>query len=305
MLKTFNAAAAITLFAVNMFGQTATPAFDVATIKPAAPFSPVTLAANKIRLGMTIDASRVTIGSLSLADVIRIAYRVKSYQVTGPDWITTERFDVVAKMPEGATKEQVPEMLQALLADRFKLTIRHESREHAMYALVVGKNGPKLKEAVPDPDTPAVGQVGQVTVSGDGKGVSVAGSPVGPMRMTMGPSGNMHMEASKTTLGGLADLLSRLVDRPVVDMTELKGTYQIGLDLSMEDLRNMAKAAGMTIPGQMPGGDAGKGPADAASDPANASVFQNIQQLGLKLEPRKSQVDMIVVEHAEKVPTEN
>ena len=114
---------------------------------------------------------------MSLADLIRVAYRVKPYQLSGPDWMTAERFDVLAKMPEGATREQVPEMLKALLAEPFKLAVHRESKEHAVYALVVGKGGPKLKESAPDADAPAGGDAPaafDLHVSGRGENTQVS-----------------------------------------------------------------------------------------------------------------------------------
>jgi uncharacterized protein (TIGR03435 family) len=268
-----------------------------------------------MHVGMKIDAARVDIGSLSLADLIRIAYRVKSYQVSGPDWMASERFDVLAKLPEGASRDQVPEMLQALLAERFKLTVHRASKEHAVYALVVAKNGPKLKESLPDADAPAgdgapsapgVGNP-QVRVSGSGENtrVVVSGGQNGAMHMSMGPGGTMHLEAAKMTVAGLADMLSRFVDHPVVDLTDLKGTYQVALDLSMEDVRNAARTAGVLAPGLAAGGDAARPPAEAASDPGGLSVFAAVQQLGLKLEPRRVPIDLIVIDHLEKTSTEN
>ena len=112
------------------------------------------IASGQAHLGMNVDAARVDIGSLSLAELIRIAYGVKPYQIQGPDWISAERFDVVAKLPEGASKEQVPQMLQALLAERFQLKAHRESKEHSVYALVVGKNGPSLRNPRPIPMLP-------------------------------------------------------------------------------------------------------------------------------------------------------
>ena len=291
------------------------PAFEVASVKPAAPLDASKIMSGQMHVGMRMDAARVDIGSMSLADLIRVAYRVKPYQVSGPDWMTSERFDVLAKLPEGASREQVPEMLQALLAERFKLTVHRESKEHAVYALVVGKNGPKLKESAPDADTPAGGVPTttddvnpQVRISGRGANtqVSVSGGQIGTAHMSVGPDGTMHMEAPKMTMGALADTLSRFFDRPVVDLTELKGSYQVALDLSMEDLRNAARAYGMMAPGMAAGrGGGARQPADAASDPAGNSIFEAVQQLGLKLEPRKVPLDLIVIDHLEKAPTEN
>jgi len=155
----------------------------------------------RCHVGMKIDAARVDIGSMSLAELIRIAYRVKAYQVSGPDWMASERFDVLAKLPEGASSAQVPEMLQALLAERFKLTMHRESKEHAVYALVVGRNGPKLKESAPDADAPAATNDAnpQVRISGRGENtqVTISGGQIGTAHMSMGPNGTMHLEAPR------------------------------------------------------------------------------------------------------------
>jgi len=327
-------AAAALLLAGGIWAQTASapPAFEVASIKPAPPPDPAKFMAGKMHIGVTIDGARVDMGGLSLTALLCFAYSVKPFQVAGPDWLGTARFDVLAKLPEGASKDQVPVMLQGLLAERFKLTLRQEKKDQAVYALVVGKNGPKLKESPPDADAPS-GDTGaplpmplpppppgfgpgpgQMRMNRDGNGMSVAGGPMGNMRMSMGQEGTMHFELSKATMTMLADMLSQFVDRPVVDMTELKGNYQVALDLSPEDMRNafrvvsqMAGAAGMPPP--PPGGEFGRGltaPASgSASDSAPAAIFASVQRLGLKLEPRKTPMPSLVVEHAEKMPTEN
>jgi uncharacterized protein (TIGR03435 family) len=299
------------VLAVAALGQT----FEVASVKPAAPLNAGQILSGQAHVGMRIDAARVDIGSMSLADLIRVAYRVKAYQVSGPDWMGSERFDVLAKLPEGASREQVPEMLQALLAERFKLTVHRESKEHAVYALVAGKNGPKLKESPPDADAPAGGGAPtaledanpQVRLSGRGENtqVSISGGQFGTAHMSMGSDGTMHLEAPKMTMAALADTLSRFFDRPVLDLTEIKGTYQVVMDLSMEDLRNAARNFGMMAPG-LGGGRGGERPAaNAASDPGGLSIFAAVQQLGLKLEPRKVPLEAIVIDHLEKAPTEN
>jgi len=299
--------AGLALAAGAALGQTAS--FEVASVKPAAPLDRGQILSGQMHVGMKIDAARVDIGSMSLADLIRVAYRVKPYQVSGPDWMASERFDVLAKMPEGATREQVPEMLQALLAERFKLTVHRESKEQAVYALVVGKNGPKLKESAPDADAPTTTDDvnPQVRVSGRGENtqVSISGGQIGTAHMSMGPDGTMHLEAPKMNMAAFADTLSRFFDRPVVDLTELKGTYQVALDLSMEDLRMAARTVGIMRPGLGGGRGGAQPPADAASDPAGMSIFAAVQQLGLKLEPRKTPLELIVIDHLEKTPTEN
>lgn len=295
------------------------PAFEVASIRAATMPTPAQIASGQAHLGMDVDAARVDIGSLSLADLIRIAYEVKPYQIQGPDWMSAERFDVAAKLPDGASKEQVPQMLQALLAERFQLKVHRESKEHSVYALVVGKNGPKLKEAAPETDAPAdppppgrglvigMGQ-NQMRLSGridDPKGIVISGGPTGNARMTMGPTGAPRLEIASMTLATFADFLARFVDRPVVDMTELKGSYQMALDLSLQDLMTAARTVGVAIPMGRGGGDAGRQPADVASDPSGGSIFAAVQQLGLKLDSRKASIDLIVVDQVQKTPTEN
>jgi uncharacterized protein (TIGR03435 family) len=294
-------------------------AFEVASVKPAGPLDPVAIQSGKMRIGMKVDGAMVDIGSFALKDLIRVAYDVKDYQISGPDWLNNlmgaTRFNIQATLPEGATEKQVPQMLQALLAERFKLVVHRDSKDHSVYALIVGKGGVKLKESEPDVPPPetapepkkgetVIGQgTSQVRISGDmqsGKGMVVNGGPQGQMRMAMA-DGKMHMEAAKMSMAMLAEFATRFVDRPVVDMTELKGNYRVALDLSMDDLKNIARAAGVG----MGGGDSGKTPIEAPSDPSGSSIFMSLQQMGLKLEARKAPVTLIVIDHLEKAPTEN
>jgi len=304
------------------FGQApaAAPAFEVASIKPAPPMTPAMITSGKMHVGMKIDAARVDIGFLSLMDLICKAYEVKQYQVTGPSWLSTERFDIVAKMPEGATKEQVPKMLQTLLAERFKLQIHREKKDQPVYALVVGKGGPKLKDAeeiapaAPTPETtgpngaPAPASTGssQVNFKQTAGGAVVTDGEGRQQKISASPDGKtMHFEISRTTMDEMAEGMWRFVDRPIVNQTGLTGKYQMTLDIAMADIMAMARAAGVAVP-NAPGGGAESGkPADAASDPTGNSIFASFQNAGLKLEPKKLPLDFIVVDHAEKVPTEN
>jgi uncharacterized protein (TIGR03435 family) len=313
-------------------GTSATPlAFEVATIKSARPLQEQAMS-GKMHVGVKVDGARVDIGAMSLMDLIGIAYKVKPHQVSGPDsmsaWLNVDRFDILAKIPDGVDKDKMPEMMQALLADRFKLTFHRENRDHQIYALVVGKNGPRLKESPPDPEPPKEGTLprkeekvekGTTVISNgdskvavrqtsDGNGnatATMSGGPNGTMRMTM-QEGHMHMEIGKMTLEDFANVVSRFVDKPVVDMTGLKGNYQMALDLTMEELQNIARAQGMQMPGAAPAGGASSSrPADAASTPSGSSVFSSVQQMGLKLEARKAPIETIIIDHLEKAPTEN
>jgi len=131
------------------FGQTAPPPqFEVASIRPSAP-----AALGQVGLGLHIDGSQVSMRQFALKDEIAVAFNLKQYQVSGPDWLATEKFDIVAKLPEGAPRNQVREMLQALLLDRFQMKTHHETKDFSVYAVVVAKSGLKMKEAPPDPRT--------------------------------------------------------------------------------------------------------------------------------------------------------
>jgi uncharacterized protein (TIGR03435 family) len=279
--------------------------FDVATIKPAPMPNPADIASGKMRVGMSVNGSRVDIGFFSLEDLIRTAYKVQGFQISGPNWLAMQRFDIQAKMPDGANKDQVPEMLQALLADRFKLALHREGKEQSVYEMVVAKGGLKIKESDPDPTPPppATGDGGpspvntnQVSVSQDSKGMVIrTGGESGTSRMSMG-NGSMHLEMQKLPISRLAEMLSRFVGRPIVDKTGLTGKYDVALDIPMEELMKIARSAGVAVPTPPTG--------DGPSDP-QGSIFTTLQQLGLKLEGRKSQLDMLIIDHVEKAPSEN
>jgi uncharacterized protein (TIGR03435 family) len=291
------------------------PAFEVASIKPSPSIQQVAaqIQAGQMHVGMGIRGTTVDIGFMSLADLIATAYRVKPYQVTAPDWARVERYDILAKIPDGASAEQVPEMLQALLAERFHLTMHRENREQPIYALVVGPDGPKMAPSEPDPAPqapPAGGRAlatpaGDVNVQQTGRGsVTVTGSTTGTTRMTMTPDGVMRMEMSKMSMPALAEAIRPMVERPVIDETKLEGDFQIALELPMQDLMNVARAqaGALGLPG--PALPAAGGPA-IASDPGGSAIFSSVQKLGLRLESRRAPVETIVVDGIDRTPTEN
>jgi uncharacterized protein (TIGR03435 family) len=326
--------ALMAIAAAAMFGQVPAPAanpkleFEVASIKPAAALNPDLIRSGKLRIGMNIDGARVDIAGMPVFALLPQVFRVKQYQISGggtaADFLNTERWDIMAKLPDGATQEQVPDMLLNLLTDRFKLAYHRENRERPVYGLIVGKTGSKLKDVsteadAPPPDAPGAvvmntGQ-GQVRISQDGGGrgpgrggsATISSPQFGNMKMQMGEDGQMHLEAAKITMAGLAELLTSFVDRPVLDMTEMKGSYQVTLDLSMQDMIAVVQARGGGAFGGGPGGPgAGGGAAvPAASDPSGGAIFNAVQKLGLKLDARKAPVETIVVDHLEKTPTEN
>jgi uncharacterized protein (TIGR03435 family) len=269
------------------FGQQANGkiAFEVASIKPPDASSP-----DQIRVGMSTDAGMLRYTNVSLKDCIRVAYRVKDFQVEGPDWIGNARFNIVAKLPAGSSEDQIPEMLQALLAERFKLTAHRDTKEHAIYAMVAAKGGPKLKPA----EVPTGG--GAVAGGNAGRG----GIPRGAISMQVAPDG-VHLKAASATLASLGEMLSRFSERPVVDMTGVEGQYDFELVFAPETMRGMP--GGGRGPGPGAGGEGHSG-ADGAEGGAG-SIYDSVQRYGLKLEPRKAPMPMVVVEHIEQTPTEN
>ena len=284
----------ILLFAAAAaFAQNAPPPeFEVATIRPSAPSAP-----ESANVGVRIDGAQVRWESRTFRDYITSGYRVKLYQVSGPDWISSDRFDIAARLPAGSTASQIPEMLRGLLAERFKLKLHHEKKDFPVYVLELAKGGLKMQETPPDPSaantdpqTPV-----NITASGSREGVAV--------NLGQGSSytfSNNKFEAKRLTMAALAANLERFLDRPIVDMTDLKGSYDFTLDVTQEDYRAMlvraAVSAGVVLPPQA------LRLLDGATLP---SLSDALQKLGLRLDPRKVPLDLLVIDEAQKTPTEN
>ena len=294
------------LAASNALAQT--PAFEVAVIKPASQeqLMAAMQSGQRPHVGVTIDNNRMDMGFQSLSDILARAYDVSPSQIVGPDFLKTEHFDILAKLPAGGTEEQVPQMLQALLAERFKLVARREKKETPIYALVVSKGGlnpKKIKPATaeeisPEPmegDQTQNTPFGKMTIrqSKDPSKGQIAFMPgMGTLKVTPGPSG-VHIEVSNLTTSHFAQLLMQGEDRVVVDKTGLKGSYEASIDISMDGMQ-----------GSAPPGAGGASPA-VASTPAMNPMFLAVEQLGLRIEPQKDVVDMLVIDHIEKAPTDN
>jgi uncharacterized protein (TIGR03435 family) len=215
------------------------PVFEAATIKP-----------SKDQPGHSGSHSRtgmIVLTGQTLKGLICVAYQVKDFQVSGgPKWMDGDRFDINAKAEGAADGVQLKNMLQTLLADRFQLVFHREQKIGPAYALVLVKSGLKIKPVEGATGSNSNGGKGQLTVTG-------------------------------MTMPRLADLLTRELKTPVVDLTETAGAYDFKLEWSIE-------------------GDA---------NDAQSALFAALQQqLGLKLESRKLPVDLIVVDRAEK-PSEN
>jgi uncharacterized protein (TIGR03435 family) len=305
-------------------------AFDVATVKPAAPLDMQRMAADMQagqmpKMGQEIDATRATYTYEPLDQLIAHAYNLRSYQISGPPWLSQERFDIEATIPEGATKDDVPAMLRALLEERFKLVAHQAQEEHKVLGLVVGKGGPKMKESATtpqafDPNSPL--QPGERQVDDAEGPMRVKVNSDGTITANMGARGTIiekvdrqnmmfDIKSGGVTMDGFTQLLSTILmqmgganSRQVVDMTGLKGYYQIDVEISIADLMSMARAQGMPMPASPSG--AGGNTIPEASDPGGgSSVFDSVRQMGLKLEDSKATVNRLVIDHIEKTPTEN
>lgn len=299
-------------FCCGAYGQSAANAtsFVAASVKPAAapfvfrcwggPGSP--------------DPGQLTCTNAPLIVLLTTAYGVKSYQIEGPDWLNSERFDIIAKIPAETTKEQYKLMLQNLLAERFKLTLHHQTKELPIYVLAIGKGGPKMKRSEdeptaapkqeaptapppppPPPPSPSASLPERPKMDADGFPVLPPSMHKVTVNMMNTRTGRNRMLASHESMTHLADMLSNQLGRPVVDETGLTGLYDFTLEYA-------PGASVGPLPPPPPGVDAGP----TASNPDAADLFSAIQaQIGLKLQPKKGPVDLLIIDHLERVPTEN
>jgi uncharacterized protein (TIGR03435 family) len=227
------------------------PAFEVASVKPS-PEAPFGQNLN-INLG-SVHHNELTLGNATLCESLRFAYHlVSDDQMAGPDWIKERefRYDVVAKGPANATRDQLLEMLQTLLDERFKLAMHREPRAVAHYELEVAKGGLKIHPSKPDaPDE---------------------------LKYLRGHLASQWMPMFRFTM-----LLSRQLRQAVIDKTGLTGPYDIDLEWTPDE------------------------PSGAPPEVLGPSLFTAIRdQLGLRLEARKSPIEVLVVDRAEKTPVAN
>lgn len=190
------------------------------------------------------DPGLLTITGMTVRGLMREAYGLKVYPLSnGPDALSTDRYDVVAKVPPDASKEQRMLMLQDLLAERFKLVVHYETKELPIYALVVGKGGLKLRAVEDDGSATEIG-------SGDGH----------------------QIKADHISMKSLAATLQGSIGDTVVDATGVLGLYDFNLDFNVDE------------------GRPDEGP----------TIFEAVQRVGLKLEPRKGPVEVVVIDHVER-----
>jgi uncharacterized protein (TIGR03435 family) len=218
------------------------PEFESASVKPASPMK-----GNSYTIQMGGDSSVQNFTNVIFENLLEHAYSVKRYQVIGPDWIDTATFDIVARMPAGATEKQVPIMLQKLLVDRFHLKAHRQTKDLPVYLLTVAKGGVKAHPADPK---------------------DAAG-----MRESSVGTGSVDLPGRNMTTEALVEVLSHVVDRPLVDRTGLAEEFAFKMRWHSGD---------------------------------ELSLFDAIRQnLGLKVDSGKAPIEVLVIEHVDRVPVEN
>lgn len=279
-MKVLGTGVCLLMFVSHAAGQSDTrPQFDVASIKPASP----DVVNRFIRPGPGGD---VSLNNFSLREMIVIAWRVQPFQISGgPPWLDSLHYDVVAKPETKRKQDEIPLMLQALLADRFQLVIHRDTKELPLFALTLarkdGKLGPKL-----------IPHEGACTALDPSERLP----PPEPGKRPVLPCGVMQIGARTLMAVGVpvanvAPLLARILGSTVIDKTGLAGNF----DLNAEWTPDENQALAFLQPGTLP----------PPSDTAGPSIFTAMQeQLGLKLESQKGPVEVLVIDQAEK-PSEN
>jgi uncharacterized protein (TIGR03435 family) len=278
--------AAIALICTTLPAQTppAKPQFEVASVKPVAngPSARLREIMRSNRKPGAIpmpSPDRVRLQNWTLLDLIAAAYTVRTTQVSGPAWLSDQAFDIEATVPDGTPKEELNAMLQSLLEERFGLKVHRGSQTGQGLALIVGKDGPKLKPATPPP-APAEGltqeereaQIRQKLLAG----LERMGQRDQDMSANGAGLGSSNSQSwGSITIEELASQLVRFAGAPVVDETGLTGEYKVTIET--------------TTNADVPGG----------------TVFDAVEKLGLKLEPRKVTVETVVVDQVSKTPTPN
>lgn len=293
MFRTRVLAALVALLPAAVLAQSSPPRleFEVASVRPVEPQE------QRVDIGMHIDGSQVRLNFVTLHECMRIAWQVKDFQIDGPEWTASDRFNITAKLPQGASQDQVREMLRNLIQDRFKMTFHTEKRDIAVYALVTGKGGLKLKETPPE-SSDAAPPKQSVNVSASG---SAAGVYVDLGNGSFYTFADDKLVGHKMTMAWIADTLSRYLDKPVVDMSGLPDTahYDFSFALTSDDYRTMliriALKNGVNLP-----------PAAARlADQPTDSLSSALEAAGLKLDSRKAPQDIMVIDHADKTPVSN
>lgn len=268
------------------FGQ-APKQFEVASVRPVADNN------QAVTVGLHLDGQQARMAAFSMRDLIGMAFDVRPGQITGPDWMASQRFEVNATLPAGSTMKDFPEMLQGLLKERFGLKYHRDQKEFQVYVLERGKKPLGLKPSA-DVAVPA-GEGVNVSGTGSGQGISI--NLGGGASYTFSDG---KFEGKKLNMETMVDTLTMYMNLPVVDQTKLDGVYDVSFSLAADDYRAMLARAGVANGVQLP-----PQVLQMIQTASTPSLFDALDNLGLKLETRKVPLDVIVVDQVSKQATEN
>lgn len=276
------------------FAQEKSPAFEVASIRPAGPIQPQAKKANPGGRGAALDPSLVNYPRISMKSLLLQAFHTAMFQLIAPNWTDSEFYEIHAKIPEGVSRDQIHLMLQNLLIERFGLAFHRETRDLPAYELVIAKGGLKMKESGPASGTDLEfketdrGPVLVTTKDSNGYTQLPPGRK-GMILMAIAP-GILRNSGREQTMEEIVTMCRNRLQRPIIDKTGLTGTYDFNLDYS---------SGGPTSQPPNPS-------TPIADAPEPAPPFEvALELLGLKLQPVKAPVEMIVVDKLEKVATGN
>ena len=266
--------AAACLVVVNGQAPDKPPAFEVASIKE-------NVSASDNASVRAQPGGRVTVGNNSLRNIIRNAYNVQNYQIIGgPDWINTVRWDINAKAPDDAPPQQLLLMLRTLLADRFKLVIRSETREMPIYALTLARADGRLGSQLRASNVDCAAIFAAAKAKGEVPPPTTNGRPTCGTRTTRG-----SMMTTGVAMADFARNLGPFTGRPVVDKTGLTGVYDLDLKWTPEQ--------------EPPGPDGTAQQPQPSSD--GGSLYTAVQeQLGLKLDAQRGPVEVLVIDSVQR-----
>ena len=280
---------AITLGSAGAQTPDAGLTFEVASVRPAAPL-PRDFASIGIHGGPgTADPGQIAYGLVNMKILLTRAYGVKSLQILGPSWLDTEMYDITAKVPPGTTSEQLNVMLQNLLVERFGLAAHHEAKETQVYALVAGNGGSKLMESVEDPNQPPQPSEAVTRITMDKNGVPQLPPGRADLATFGGLNGRFYLIARQQPISAAIPEIERGWGHVIVDQTGLTGRYDFIMELPRPGGASAASA----------------NPSDGASEPAMGLAAIVQRDLGLRLKEIKAPVNMLVIDHINKIPTEN
>lgn len=269
-------------FAGSVFSQASSHfGFEVASVK----ISPSQTARGRMRGGPgTADPGRISFTNVTLYNVVLRAYDLKRFQLSAPDWMSSQEYDIVAQVPAGATPDECNRMLQTLLARRFHLVVHHETRELLGFDLVAGRRGPKLTAS--SESGGAASSAASEPPKRDAEGYpQLAGPGMAMMEAAKAGAVIVSLTARAQPLSSLTELLSREFQMPIADRTGLEGRFDFRLEFAPRP------------PGALP--------TSAEDDGAPNLTSAVQQQLGLRLSARRIATDLLIVDRADRVPTEN